>query len=128
MMLYEKYRPQTWTDLVGQEKAAKQAQRIIEQANAEAATLEQLAHQEAEAVRSPRARPARAETAKRAGARMVCPHCGDHTWRKVSACEWCAKRLPDAVRTRAQLDRPLTQRQVQERLIARGLATEKASA
>ncbi len=30
MMLYEKYRPQTWADLVGQDKAARQTQRIIE--------------------------------------------------------------------------------------------------
>ena len=30
MTIYEKYRPQTWTDLVGQDRAVKQARRIIE--------------------------------------------------------------------------------------------------
>jgi len=30
MILYEKYRPRTWADLVGQDKAVRQARRIIE--------------------------------------------------------------------------------------------------
>jgi len=106
-------------------RAEQEAQQIIEQANSEAAAIEQIARKQADSARLARRHE---QAGKRLGARVVCPHCGDRTWRNVSTCEWCAKRLPEIVRTRRHQRRPLSQRQVQEQLVARGLATEKASA